>query len=112
MILANVSCDDIGFIVRILAKLLKYIHYLVPMLLIVLVIIDIAKLVITNPDDKAKSTTFSKIGKRVIYSIIIFLLPTILFFIFDRIKGIGDSDSHSDVNSTSWYGCFRSAYRN
>ena len=28
MILANVSCDDIGFIVRILAKLLKYIHYL------------------------------------------------------------------------------------
>ena len=112
MIIANVSCNDIGFIVRILAKLLKYIHFLIPIFLIILVIVDIAKLVINNPDDKAKSKTFGNVVKRIIYAVIIFLLPTLVFFIMDGIKGVGDTDSHSNINSTSWYDCFKSAYRN
>ena len=109
--LYTVACSDISFVIRIIAKLIKYIHFLVPILLIVLVIVDFAKLIIGNVDDKAKKDATSKMLTRVIYAVIIFLLPTIIFFIFDKIEGFdGSKDSHSDVTATSWYTCFRSAY--
>ena len=109
MILVD-ACTDIDFIVRILAKLLKLIHFVIPIILIVMLIIDISKVVITNPDDKVRSETFSKAIKRVIYAVIIFLVPTILFFVMDRISGLNISGSHSDVSATNWYTCFKDAY--
>ena len=109
--LYTVACSDISFVVRIIAKIIKVIHFVVPILLIGFIIFDIAKVIIGSADDKAKTEMFNKIVKRIIYAVIIFLLPTILFFIFDKIEGFDSSNNgHSDVSATSWYSCFRSAY--
>lgn len=109
--LYNVQCSDIGFIVRIIARLLKYLHFLIPILLIVLIIIDMVKVFIGTADDKAKSEAFNKMIKRVIYAVIIFLIPTILFFIFEKIDTFKSTkEGKSNVSATSWYRCFMDEY--
>ena len=107
----DVACKDIGFIVRILAKLLKYFHFIIPILIIVLVVFDLVKVVVGGADDKAKKDAMDKVVKRIIYAVIIFLVPTILFFIFDKVDDFtSNSDSHSNVSATSWYKCFMEEY--
>ena len=108
--LSNINCSDISFVVNMGAKLLKYLHFLIPLLLIVLVIFDLVKAFTTQIDDKTKRELGNKVIRRVIYALIIFMVPTILFFIFDRIKGLDNGDSQSDVSTTDWYQCFRDAY--
>ena len=108
--LYDVTCSDMGFLINIAAKLLRYLHFLIPILLIILVLYDVVRTFFGNIDDKAKKDMGSKILKRVIYAVIIFLIPTVLFFVFDKIRGVNTGDSHSNVSETDWYDCFTSAY--
>ncbi len=107
----DVTCSDLSFILKIVAKLLKYLHYLIPALLILFVVIDIAKVIVGQADDKAKTEAFNKAVKRVIYAVIIFLVPTILFFILDKINNF-NSSKDGNVSATTGYECFMAEYKN
>lgn len=105
-----VGCKDAGFLIRIVVKLLKYLHIIIPALLIVLVVFDLSKVVIGQVDDKAKKDAVNKIVKRVIYSIIIFFIPTIIMFIFRKVDDIKPTSSGSDESATTWITCFIDEY--
>lgn len=104
-------CQDAGFILGIAAQAVKIIRWVIPVLLIVLISFDLFKVVTTNPDDKAKSDALTKIVKRVIYAVIIFLIPSILNIILLKIEPISkDSDGNVTTTSTSYVGCWNVYY--
>ena len=99
-----VDCENMGFIFRIVVKLLFYIRIIVPILLIVLIVFDLAKVVTGSADDKAKSEAVSKAGKRLIYAVLVFLIPTVINFIFKTIERYEPKDGNG--TSTSWISCW------
>ena len=102
------SCTDAAFIVRIAAKLLKYIHFIVPIILIAFIIYDLVKVVI-NGDEKSKKEAFSNIVKRAIYAIIVFLVPTLLVYALTKIDQISSKNDGYE-SATSWISCFNQYY--
>ena len=108
----NVSCDDIGFLVKIIANILKYLHIIIPLLLIVLIVFDIFKIVVGKADDKSKSDALNSVVKRFIYAIIIYLIPTLLIFVFKQVNSlITSSNENLQTNPTTWIDCFEKYYR-
>ena len=99
-------CDDFDFILRIAAYLFKLLQFVVPIVLILLITFDMAKIMI-NGDEKAKKDGMGKAAKRLIYAVIIFLVPIIIKFTF---KIIGDSRpvdiNGNKVSTTDWISCF------
>lgn len=105
----DVSCNDMGFILRIVATIVFYMRIIVPILLIVLVVFDFAKVVTGSADDKAKSEAVNKAVKRIIYAVIVFLVPTIINFIFKTIEKSAPKDGNG--TSTSWVSCWTQYYK-
>jgi len=104
-------CQDAGFVLGIITKLVKIIQWAIPILLIVLIIFDLTKAMTGNVDDKAKKDAISKTVQRFIYAVIIFLLPTIVNFILLRIEPISrDSKGNITSTSTSYLGCWNYYY--
>lgn len=100
-------CDKMGFLLRILAELFFYIRIIIPILLIVLVVFDLAKVVVGQADEKAKSEATNKIVKRIVYAIIIFLVPTLITYIFR----IVEKNITNDGAATSWISCWTEVYK-
>ena len=98
-ILKAFSCNDIQFILNMVAYLFKIIQWIIPIFLIILITIDVAKIII-NTEDKNKNETMSKIGKRLIYAIILFLVQFLIKLIFSSISG------SVDTYDESWFNCF------
>jgi len=100
------GCDaDFVSILRIVRWVINIICWGVPIILIVLTVLDIAKIVIAgNIDDKLKKEVGSKVTTRLIYAIIIFLVPTIVSLIFRFVPV-----SQSTVNGLTWKDCWDAA---
>ena len=71
-----------------LIKILKIIRYIIPVLVIILSVLDYIGAVASADDDAMKKAT-KKFTKRIIASVVIFLLPVILQFLFDIFKIAG-----------------------
>ena len=103
-------CGDAGFIIRIVVQLFKIVRVAVPIILIVMITIDLVKVVASpNADDKEKKEAFEKSIKRFLYAVLVFLLPTIINIILNKIEPL-TSDSTTDTTSTSWVGCWQRYY--
>lgn len=89
---------------KIIAYLLKTLGFVIPFILIVLIVIDISKIVL-SADDKNNSKITSTIVKRLIYAIVIFLIPFVIKLTF---KFLNDSVNDGYANPTSWISCFES----
>ncbi len=100
------GCDaDFVSILRIVRWVINIICWGVPIILIVLTVLDIAKIVVAgNIDDKLKKEVGSKVTTRLIYAIIIFLVPTIVSLIFRFVPV-----SQSTVNGLTWKDCWDAA---
>ena len=82
-----VECtEDLQNILGLFNKVLNLIKYAIPILLIVLGTLDIAKVVTAGEgkDDDVKKAT-KKFTTRVIYAVVIFLIPTIISVLFDLV---------------------------
>lgn len=105
------TCGELGFIMRILGFLMKLLKIAVPITLILLIVIDFAKAVIANDDKKMHEAT-SVAGKRLVYALVIFLVPTIVRLIFNQVGNIGTSGgmaANTELNgATSWIECYNS----
>ena len=105
------NCENLGFIFRIASYLFKILRIAIPMVLIVFVSIDAAKLVINaNVDEKVKKDTTNKMVKRLLYALIIFLIPTLVTFVFNQLSnstpsGYGNDSVENSPNA--WLQCFR-----
>ena len=102
------TCSEIGPILSIVKWVLNMICWAVPILLIVFVTIDVAKIVTAgNLDDKMKKEVGNKVVTRLIYAVIIFLIPVIVNAIFTLLpKGAINSDGNYDE---AWYSCWKNA---
>ena len=100
------GCDaDFVSILKIVRWVINIICWGVPIVLIVLTVLDIAKIVIAgNIDDKLKKEVGSKVTTRLIYAIIIFLVPTIVSLIFRFVPV-----DQSKVNGLTWKDCWDAA---
>ena len=102
------SCDpDFVAILRIVRWVINIICWGVPIILIVLTVLDIAKIVIAgNIDDKLKKEVTNRVVTRVVFAVIIFLVPTIVGLIF---KLIPVADTNVTVNNATWSDCWKAA---
>ncbi len=99
MILFN--CSEIQFLTNIIGYIFTIMQWVVPIFLVVLVSIDVAKIAI-NPDEKKKSEVMAKIGKRIMYAVILFLVPLLVRLIFSMLGNSFNFDN-------SWWGCINKA---
>ena len=100
--------NDLGFIMRIATHLVYYLGIIVPLLLIVLIVFDFFKVVIGKADEKEKSEAIGKATKRLIYAVIIFLIPTVIRFTFKEYERIVHGDNLG--NPTDWISCWNYYY--
>ena len=96
-------CNDASFILRIGVKLLKVLRFVIPIILTVLIVFDLAKAITGEVDDKAKKDAISRISKRFIYAVIIFLIPTVINLVLRNI-------TPSETYDNSWYSCWLKYY--
>ncbi len=105
-----VSCEDMGFLIRILAKLVYYLRIIIPILLIILIVFDLFKVMVGNADDKAKSEAINKAVKRFLYAVIIFLIPVLVNLIFKQVGEYAPDDNNINTTPTSWVSCWTYYY--
>ncbi len=105
------ACDnDFVAILRIIRWVVNIICFAVPIILIVLSILDIAKIVTAgNIDDKLKKEVSDRIVTRVIFSVIIFLVPTIVGLLF-RFIPVDTKDA--TFEGATWSDCWEAAKNN
>ena len=103
MILNNVTCSDIGFIVNIVKWIIKIIQFGVPIILIAMIIFDLVKVVAAGTEDQAKKST-STIVKRVVWAVVVFFVPMLIAFIFKNISN--GKASGGLAGPLEWINCF------
>ncbi len=103
-------CHDASFILKTVVEVVKIVRLVVPILLIVLITFDLVKAMTGNIDDKEKKEAFSKMVKRIIYALIVFLVPTLINFIFLQIAPVAKDTSGNSGTSTSYLQCWNYYY--
>lgn len=107
----NQICKDAEFILGPAVQIVKIVRWVIPILLIVLIVFDLSKTLVGQMDDKSKKDVFSKIVKRIVYAVIVFLIPTVVNFILLKIEPISrDSKDNLSSTSTSYLGCWNYYY--
>ena len=104
MFLAN-YCNDSGLlpIISLAKNVVNLIRFAVPVILIVMGSLDLAKAVISSKDDEMKKAQGLLI-KRLIYAVAVFLVVTIVQLTMSLV-----ADSTSDKSSKSWISCWNKA---
>ena len=98
------TCCNLQPFLNIIRMVIRLIQYSVPLLLLVLGTIDMVKAVASN-DDKTSKTSSQMFLKRLIYGVLIFLVPFLLRVILKMIDDNIIKDSN-DVSATSWLSCW------
>ena len=109
-ILATCDSDILGLL-SIIKLVITGICWAVPIILIILTILDIAKIVTSgNIDDKLKKEVMNKITTRIIYAILIFLVPMIVTLLF-RLLGNRTIVKNNDTSiaGATWSECWDQA---
>ena len=101
------NCGGLGSVVNIIKNgVLKTICILIPVALIAFGLFDLGKAVIAS-DEKEVKAAQSRFIKRIIYAIVIFLVPALVTFIMQIVALGADS---SETSTTSWADCWNSLY--
>lgn len=101
------ACQGLEPLVKIIKNgVLKYVCIIIPIALMIFGIIDLGKAVIASDEKEVKSAQ-SRLIKRVIYAVVIFLVPSLISLIMN-IVAIGADQGETDT--TSWASCWNSVY--
>ena len=102
--IAGTCPPDLVDIIAIVKWVISIICFIIPIVLIVLCVLDIAKIVTAgNIDDKLKKEVTGRITTRIIFAVIIFLVPTIIRLLFSFIP-VKDKDITFD--GATWKDCW------
>ena len=82
-------CDntDMKDIFMVIVNIIKLFCFFAPILAVVYITIDFGKIVIGNPDDARKEV--SLVVKRLIYCVMVFLVPFIVSLVIDLVRDSG-----------------------
>ena len=98
---------DLYSILGIVQWVIKLICWVVPIIIIILTILDVAKIVTAgNIDDKLKKEVTSKITTRIIFAVLIFLVPTIVKLLFGFIPVVKDKTNNTEAIGATWQTCW------
>lgn len=90
-IMADVDCTGLLDVLSIVKWAFTWICRIVPIIIIIMAVLDVAKLVTSgNVDDKMKKEATQKLTTRVIYGVVIFLIPVLVEFLFTSIPVVKD----------------------
>lgn len=94
--------DSTLLIPSITVLLVNAIKIAIPVILIVMGMIDLSKAVMSN-DEKEMKSSQTRLIKRVIYAILVFLVVSIVQLLFSALSNTGATDSN---NISSCISCF------
>ncbi len=78
----------------------------IPIILIVLIILDLAQIVTSGKlEEKEKKEVTSKIVSRLIFAVLIFLVPTIVRLVFG-ILPLPETDNSTTKEGATWRDCW------
>lgn len=97
-----ITCSQLAPILRVLAYLLNLVKIAIPIVLIIMIIVDFVKATVANDEKKMKEAQ-NAVGKRVVYALVIFLVPTIVSLLF---KTLGNNIGGELNGPTDWISCF------
>lgn len=99
------ACEGLGPIVSVIKGVFNIIKILVPIALLIMGVVDLAKAVLAS-DDKEIKANESKLAKRAIAAVAVFFAVTLV----DAIMGlVGKGEESSDgASSSSWSACWNS----
>ena len=104
----NYCSDDILTLLSIVKWGINLVCWITPIILIILATIDVAKIVTAgNLDDKMKKEVGNKLITRVIYAIVIFLIPIIVNAVFGLLPS--RVTSNTGAGNVSWWQCWKDA---
>ena len=99
-------CGGLLPIIKVLRKGLFWILYLImPIVLIVLITLDIAKAVIAS-DEKEVKQAQGRLIKRFIYAALVFFVPMLVTAVMGLLTD-SNANSKTSTNTTSWDGCYQ-----
>lgn len=100
-------CCNMRPFLNILRYVIIIIQFSVPLLLVILGTIDLFK-AITGSDNKTEKTAISSFMKRLIYGVVIFLVPFLVRLV---LKLLNDNilNNQTEVDTMSWLSCFNYA---
>ena len=104
----GVCPQELADIISIVRFVVTAISWAVPIILIILCVLDVAKIVTAgNIDDKLKKEVTGKITTRLIFAVVIFLVPTIVRLVF-RLVPVASTDINkaSNVVGATWQDCW------
>lgn len=104
LLLDKDNCQGLGALVAVVHKIVNILWMLIPIALILFGIIDLGKAVISS-DDKEIAGAKSKLLKRVLYAVAVFLIV----WLVNLVLGIlADSNISLVGDTSSWLRCWKS----
>ena len=85
------QCTYLDPIISIIKTVLNIVRWAIPIILIVIGTFDMMKAVIASKEDEIKAAQKLLI-KRVVYAVVIFLIPTIVYFVFNIVSNTNGID--------------------
>ena len=98
------ACGGLLPVVRMLRKVIWYIQILVPIGLLLYGSIDLGKAVIAS-DEKEVKAAQTRLIKRVIYAVVVFLVPMLVTLVMNIVAGSGAGDS----DTATWQNCWKAS---
>lgn len=98
-------CKNLQPFLNIIKILLEILRWTVPILLIVFGSIDMFNAVTKADDEKILQDARQKLIKRIIYGIVVFLVPLIVNLVMDLVEEAGIKDENS-ITATTWVSCW------
>lgn len=92
------GCTELAPIIRIVGLIVKILQIAAPILLIILVTIDVVR-IISGKDEKEMNDAKNKIVKRLIYAIVIFLVPLLVKLALGMV-------ANTISDASSWVQCW------
>ena len=94
-------CANLKPIISIIKTVLNLVRFAVPLVLIVIGTFDIFKAVVASKEDEIKAAQKLLI-KRVVYAVIIFLIPTIVMLVLNIVSKSGAENSDTKTFWDCW----------
>ena len=95
------ACEGLEPVIKIVKNgILKYICILIPIALLLFGVFDLGKAVIASDEEEVKAAQ-SRLIKRVIYAVVVFLVPQLVSLIMG-IVSIGITDGSTGTWATCW----------
>ena len=104
-ILAKCGDQDLLTILGVVRAAINVLVFVIPIILIVLGVVDLSKAVVSSKEDEVKKAQ-KMFFTRVIYAVVIFLIPTIVSLLFNLLP---EAVFGGGMNGYTWRDCWNEA---